>query len=229
MSESSPDLVRNGPPMQEQGASPLASLVVPLGLSPSRPGTAATSMLTIVPNEDEKNDESSRRPSEEHAEASSPAAPEQPIPQTPQISLKFLLVPGSRKVMSFDATTSISRVKELVWNAWQSDWQDPRPPTPSYLWIVHLGKVLQDDNTLEGLSFPSWTTPSPAISTVVHLWIRNAPPPAVDESALKKKTRRSTMRANSTRQLSLNGTQGQATDTTADEHGGGCCAGCVIC
>lgn len=216
--------------MQEQGSSPLASLVVPQSLQPSSPpATAATSMLTIV---NEKNDESSRRPSGEHEQAalpSSPAVPEQPIPQTPQISLKFLLITGNRKVMSFDAMTTVFRVKELVWNAWQSDWQEERPPTPNYLWIVHLGKVLQDDSTLEELSFPSWTPPSSATSTVVHLWIRNAPPPSVDESAVKKKTRRNTVRANSTRQLSLNGAQGAAVDGTAEEHGSGCCAGCIIC
>lgn len=129
MSESNPELVSSDGPhmMQEQSASPLASLVVPHSLhSSSRPATAATSMMTIVPNDDEKNDESSRRPSGELAEtpeqaaATSPVMAEQPIPQTPQISLKFLLISGNRKVMSFDATTTISRVKELVWNGWQS-------------------------------------------------------------------------------------------------------------
>ncbi|KLO07066.1 hypothetical protein SCHPADRAFT_837148 [Schizopora paradoxa] len=156
---------------------------------------------------------------------------EPPIPQTPQISLKLLLISGTRKVMSFDATTLVSRVKELIWNGWQSDWQEERPPTPSYLWIVHLGKVLQDDSTLEGLSFPSWTPPSPPTSTVVHLWIRNAPPPAVDDSTLKKKARRVTMRSNSTRPLSTHATQTPAAaDVTADEHGSGCCGGgCIIC
>lgn len=132
MSESSPELVPDdGPHMQEQSTSPLASLVVPHSLhSSSRPATAATSMMTIVPNDDEKNDEASRRPSGEHATSpeqdtaaapSSPAMPmEPPIPQTPQISLKLLLISGTRKVMSFDATTTVSRVKELIWNGWQS-------------------------------------------------------------------------------------------------------------
>lgn len=30
----------------------------------------------------------------------------------------------------------------------QSEWQDERPPAPSYLRILYLGKILQDDDTL---------------------------------------------------------------------------------
>lgn len=43
---------------------------------------------------------------------------ELPIPQTPQVSLTFLLVSGLRKTQSFDPETTVGRVKELVWNAW---------------------------------------------------------------------------------------------------------------
>ena len=43
---------------------------------------------------------------------------EPPIPQTPQVSLTFLLVSGHRKIQSFDPETTVGRVKELVWNAW---------------------------------------------------------------------------------------------------------------
>jgi hypothetical protein len=28
------------------------------------------------------------------------------------------------------------------------DWQDERPPAPSYLRVLYLGKILQDDDTL---------------------------------------------------------------------------------
>lgn len=43
---------------------------------------------------------------------------ELPIPQTPQVSLTFLLVSGHRKTQSFEPETTVGRVKELVWNAW---------------------------------------------------------------------------------------------------------------
>ncbi|KAF8841136.1 hypothetical protein BDN67DRAFT_572918 [Paxillus ammoniavirescens] len=73
------------------------------------------------------------------------------IPQTHQVSLTFLLVSGRRKTQSFDPETTVGRVKELVWNAWparDAEWQDERPPAPSYLRILYLGKILQDDDTL---------------------------------------------------------------------------------
>ena len=46
------------------------------------------------------------------------APTEPPIPQTPQVSLTFLLVSGLRKTQSFEPETTVGRVKELVWNAW---------------------------------------------------------------------------------------------------------------
>lgn len=47
-----------------------------------------------------------------------PFITEPPIPQTPQVSLTFLLVTGLRKTQSFEPETTVGRVKELVWNAW---------------------------------------------------------------------------------------------------------------
>lgn len=31
-----------------------------------------------------------------------------------------------------------------------SEWQDERPPAPSYMRLLYLGKMLQDDETLSG-------------------------------------------------------------------------------
>jgi len=42
------------------------------------------------------------------------------VPQTPQVSLTFLLVSGRRRTMSFEPETTVMRVKELLWNAWPS-------------------------------------------------------------------------------------------------------------
>ncbi|TFK65139.1 hypothetical protein BDN72DRAFT_773774 [Pluteus cervinus] len=70
------------------------------------------------------------------------------IPSTPQVALTFLLVTGRRRTMVFEPETAIGRVKELVWNTWPADWQDERPPAPSYLRVLYLGKMLQDDETL---------------------------------------------------------------------------------
>jgi hypothetical protein len=97
-------------------------------------------------------------------------APPSPVPEevphAPQATLQFLTVSGARRVMSFDPDAAIGRVKELVWSAWPSglcvagfaslllnmllyiDWTDERPPAPGYLRILHLGRILNDDDTL---------------------------------------------------------------------------------
>lgn len=43
---------------------------------------------------------------------------EEAIPQTPQVSITFLLVSGRRRTMTFEPETTVGRVKELVWNTW---------------------------------------------------------------------------------------------------------------
>ncbi|TFK47605.1 hypothetical protein OE88DRAFT_776970 [Heliocybe sulcata] len=76
------------------------------------------------------------------------------VPQTPKCAITFLLVTGKRRTMSFEPETTVGRVKELVWNAWPNDseWNDERPPAPSFLRILYLGKILQDDDTLSSES-----------------------------------------------------------------------------
>ncbi|KAI0795619.1 hypothetical protein C8Q75DRAFT_746719 [Abortiporus biennis] len=83
----------------------------------------------------------------ENAEEDVDDEPEPPHTM-PQVSLTFLLVSGRRRTMSFDQEITVGRVKELVWNAWPNEWQDERPPAPSYLRILYLGKILQDDDNL---------------------------------------------------------------------------------
>ncbi|KAI0037236.1 ubiquitin-related domain-containing protein, partial [Vararia minispora EC-137] len=108
------------------------------------------------------------------------------VPQTPQASITFLLVSGRRRSMLFDPETTVGRVKELVWNTWPNDWQDERPPAPSYFRILYLGKVLQDEETLTHLKFPAHTPPAAPTSTIVHLSIRSTAPPTEDASKRKK-------------------------------------------
>lgn len=141
------------------------------------------------------------------------------VPQTPQVSLTFLLVTGRRRTMSFEPETTVGRAKELVWNAWPNEWQDERPPAPSYLRILYLGKILQDDDTLTKVGFPTHIpTPSaapasdttPPHSTVVHLSIRPVPPTGVKDTPKKKHARGGAVE------------EGEHVGTS------GCCAGCVI-
>ncbi|KAH7882497.1 hypothetical protein F5I97DRAFT_1910854 [Phlebopus sp. FC_14] len=162
----------------------------------------------------------------DHVNAVPHESAEPPIPQISQVSLTFLLVSGQRKSQSFDPETTVGRVKELVWNAWPArdpDWQDERPPAPSYLRILYLGKILQDDDTLIRLGFPTSLPSSPATTpTIVHLSIRPYVPPSKD-FALSKKKRLSTVFGR--RDATIEG------DEAAEDgvERTGCCGGCIVC
>ncbi|KAF8799771.1 hypothetical protein BYT27DRAFT_7119759 [Phlegmacium glaucopus] len=166
------------------------------------------------------------------------------VPQTPQTYLTFLLISGRRRTMSFEPELTIGRVKELAWNSWPTEWQDERPPAPSYLRVLYLGKMLQDDETLIGLKLPAHipqppTSPGPSSSgpvpTIMHLSIRPYAPPG-EGDGLKKKKRRG---ANGWSPMSLTGIQsfltrillaGDSPGTNNEdgpESGTSCC--CLIC
>ncbi|KAJ3729529.1 hypothetical protein C8R42DRAFT_536278, partial [Lentinula raphanica] len=134
------------------------------------------------------------------------ASPEeqiQAVPQTPIVSVCFLMISGKRRMMTFEPETTVGRVKELVWNTWPAgpDWQEERPSTPSHLRILHLGKVLQDEETLQACNFPIYTptaSSSPSVAppspTIVHLAVRPAGPGSSefgDRGDLEKKKNRS--------------------------------------
>lgn len=132
------------------------------------------------------------------------------LPALPQAVLTFLLVSGRRRTMAFDPETTIGRMKELVWNAWPNEWQDERPPAPSYFRVLYLGKILQDDDTLAKWSFPlshpqSSASAAPQNPTIVHLSIR-AHAPAMEDTPKKRR----------------GGGAGE------EGEGAGCC-GCVVC
>jgi len=114
------------------------------------------------------------------------------------------------------------------------------PPNPSYLRLLYLGRILQDDDTLESKPgewlflyiwansawFPELKLPthiprpdyeagrdSPYPTTIMHLSIRPIAPPTDDGFSKKKGRRR------------------HRSDGEAEEDGAqsGCCSGCVIC
>jgi len=157
-----------------------------------------------------------------HDQSQEPQELEPAVPHEPQVSLTFLLVSGQRKTVTYDAATTIVRVKELVWNGWPSEWQEERPPSPSYLRVLYLGKILQDDDTLIKVGFPTHTPassqssppPTPPPCTIVHLSIRAYAPPGSEDAPKKGRRRRSEA--------------GGVSDEGANE-GAGCCSSCVIC
>jgi len=138
--------------------------------------------------------------------------------------------------MAFEPHTTVGRVKELVWSGWSSsEWQDEseRPPAPSYLRVLHLGRILLDDETLDNLNFPTYTpsplsspastTPSPP-TTIVHLSIRSYVPPEDDD--LKKKKKKVKWRRT---ESGAAGDEAEREDAHGEGSGCGCCSGCVIC
>ncbi|KAG1726397.1 ubiquitin-related domain-containing protein [Suillus lakei] len=152
-------------------------------------------------------------------------APENIVPQTPQVSLTFLLVSGRRRTMSFDPAITIGRVKELVWNAWPADWQDESPQAPSHLRILYLGKILQDEDTLTHLSFPtSLQSASSSLPTIVHLSIRPSNISTVDDTMKKKRLSNAFSRRGA-----ISTDTEIAHEGANDAVGSGCCCGCIIC
>jgi hypothetical protein len=136
------------------------------------------------------------------------------VPQTPQTYVTFLLISGKRRTLAFEPSTTIARVKELAWNSWPADWQDERPPAPSYLRVLYLGRMLQDDETLSNLKLPVSSSTSP-LATIMHLSIRPYALPGQADGVKKKKRRG--------RSDTLGSNEGdQETD------GSGCCK-CIIC
>nr|XP_019008309.1 uncharacterized protein I206_06866 [Kwoniella pini CBS 10737]OCF47090.1 hypothetical protein I206_06866 [Kwoniella pini CBS 10737] len=91
---------------------------------------------------------------------------------TPKVHVKVLLISGQSKVLSFEPEITVGRTKELIWSSWPSDWTDPaQPPSPSYLRILHAGRILQDDSTLSSTNLP--ISDSPSLPTVVHISVRS--------------------------------------------------------
>ncbi|KAF7301106.1 Rad60-SLD-2 domain-containing protein [Mycena indigotica] len=135
-----------------------------LGVSPYPPSgspSAATSVTRVdVDSDDDPTDVVEQQ---------------QPQPESlqPQTTLMFLLASGSRCTRSYELHTTIQTVKSTLWDSWPSDWPE-RPPLSACLRILHLGRVLQDEEPLSKLGFPSGpeTAPSP---TIVHLAISPSP------------------------------------------------------
>ncbi|CAE6494767.1 unnamed protein product [Rhizoctonia solani] len=132
------------------------------------------------------------------------------IPEPTDIPITFLLISGDRKQMHFAPETTIGRVKELFWNAWTPENPETKPPSSSFLRVLHMGKVYSDDQTLASAKFPDVST-LPA-GTIVHISVRPFTPPA-DEDIVKAKKRLTF----------LGGGQ-----PPADGHGQSAGCGCVI-
>lgn len=93
-------------------------------------------------------------------------------PPEPMVHVRALVISGQNHVFNFDPEITVGRMKELVWSMWPSDWTEPtQPPSPSYLRILHAGRILQDDTTLSSNNLPVATAPTNP--TVIHISVRS--------------------------------------------------------
>ncbi|KAJ3371725.1 hypothetical protein GGF31_002704 [Allomyces arbusculus] len=122
------------------------------------------------------------KPGAPAAAAASSASSDAPVHPS-KVSLTLLLVSGDRRAgWLFDATTTVKGVKAAVLAAWPSEWPGDRPTHVSQLRLLHLGKFLDDNTTLQESHI------APGETTVVHLLVGPPDPKRVrdDEAAAAK-------------------------------------------
>ena len=102
-------------------ASPPVAAVAPPPHSKTEPETTETSAGLVAPEGEPNSLPLSDVPvPESKLETGSDPSAAALVPQSPQVSLTFLLASGRRRTMSFEPQTTVARVKEFVWNAWPS-------------------------------------------------------------------------------------------------------------
>ncbi|GFZ47889.1 hypothetical protein JCM24511_05636 [Saitozyma sp. JCM 24511] len=93
-------------------------------------------------------------------------------PPISKVHLRVLIISGQSHVFSFEPEATVGRMKELIWSNWPSEWTAPAPPpSPAYLRVLHAGRILQDDSTLESNNLPA--TVNPTVPTVIHISVRS--------------------------------------------------------
>ncbi|TPX56268.1 hypothetical protein PhCBS80983_g04639 [Powellomyces hirtus] len=94
-----------------------------------------------------------------------------------KINLRFLLISSKRTDMLFDPQDTIEIVKNRIWQAWPSEWEDEHPESPQHLRVVHQGKFMEANNTLASHKLDVGAT------TTVHLLLRSGPAAEADEKS----------------------------------------------
>jgi len=93
-------------------------------------------------------------------------------PPVPMVHLRALIISGESHVFTFEPETTVWRMKELIWSMWPSSWTSPtQPPSPSFLRILHAGRILGDDSTLASNGLPAVLAPT--TPTVIHVSVRS--------------------------------------------------------
>ncbi|KAL4980553.1 ubiquitin-related domain-containing protein [Aspergillus desertorum] len=125
-------------------------------------------------------------------ELSSDALVKEPEQSGPSLTIVLLLITGTRHPFKIDSNylrerdvsvdnydpfaMSVYTLKELIWRAWQDDWE-PRPSSPSSIRLISFGKLLDDKSPLSDSKF------SRDAPNVVHMTVK--PQEIVDEEDAK--------------------------------------------
>ncbi|QRV82143.1 ubiquitin-like Rad60 SUMO-like protein [Ceratobasidium sp. AG-Ba] len=155
---------------------------------------------------------------------SEPAPQPEPAtaPNPTDIAVTFLLITGTRQTMHFPPSMTFGRAKEAFWGAWTPENAADKPPASSFLRVLHMGKILSDDQTLAAAKLPSVST-NPS-GTIVHISIRPFGPTA-DEDIVKAKRRSRFL--STTNSSSVRPASGSTPNDQEVTHAAGCCS-CVI-
>ncbi|KAK1921727.1 ubiquitin-related domain-containing protein [Papiliotrema laurentii] len=103
----------------------------------------------------------------------------------PMVHVRALIISGDSHVFSFEPETTVGRMKELIWSMWPQEWSAPaQPPSPSFLRVLHAGRVLSDESTLSSNNLPA--SVSSRTPTVIHLSVRSFSIRAEDEEPKKQ-------------------------------------------
>ncbi|KAL4808691.1 ubiquitin-related domain-containing protein [Aspergillus unguis] len=155
--------------------------------APSQKGTTEGTSLTPVSPEVEEPKVATPVP-----EPSSDASVKEPEDSGPSLTIVLLLITGTRHPFKIDGNylrkrdisvdnydpfaMSVYTLKELIWRAWQEDWE-PRPSSPSSIRLITFGKLLDDKSPLSDAKF------SRDAPNVVHMTVK--PQEIVDEEDAK--------------------------------------------
>lgn len=107
-------------PQQQQQPTPSSPSTSAAAATSSQPQTqlqAQTNPGTVAPS----SEASQLPPDASQSQSDQPeTSHDHHHPPTPKVFLTFLLLSGQRRLMSFEPDMTVGRVKELVWNGWNS-------------------------------------------------------------------------------------------------------------
>ncbi|KAL3468643.1 ubiquitin-related domain-containing protein [Aspergillus heterothallicus] len=157
--------------------------------APPQPSSTETAPTTTVSSDTNEQKIVATTAPELSPESSAVKEPEE---TGPSLTIVLLLITGTRHPFKIDANylrkrdvsvenndpfaMSVYTLKELIWRAWQEDWE-PRPSSPSSIRLISFGKLLDDKSPLSDSKF------SQDAPNVVHMTVK--PQEVVDEEDAK--------------------------------------------